>query len=255
MTSPSSNLKSMFNTSAAKVFDVLHLFEIHGGILSLTQIARYSGMSVSSSQRALYTLQQLGYIQKESENKLYSLTPKILTLAYSYTKSNRLIDRASMIMHELSASLGETVNLTTVFDDEVVIISRRLSRFIINNQVGVGAKMPVYCTASGLAYISALEETQAVEILNRTARVKMTQNTEIDIDVIVQRLRVIKEQGYALTYEESFVGDATISCPILEMDRPVGALTIAVPTSRWQMDDMERMFAAPLIAATRAISR
>lgn len=247
--------KNMFNASAAKVFDVLNLFEVLGPSLSLTQVSKHGKLSIGSSQRALYTLQLLGYIERDIENKLYNLTPKVLALGYSFTKKNALIDRAALVMHELHNAIGETINLTTIFESEVIILARRVSRFLINNQVGVGARIPVFCTASGLAHLSALDRKVAAEILGKTPRTKLTPRTEVRLDAILNRLKHIREAGYVITYEEVYIGDATISAPIFELGQPVGSLTIAVPTSRWKLEDMQKKLAPPLIAAVRAISR
>ena len=67
-------------------------------------------------------------------------------------------------------------------------------------------------------------------------RVTHTQYTVTDIEEIGTRLALGRRNGYASNREELFIGDMTIAAAVLDGERrPVGAVHVVAPTSRWTL--------------------
>src|SRR6267378_2098084 len=72
--------------------------------LSPSTAARRTGMTRAAARRYLLTLQQLGYV--ESDGKLFSLTPRVLRLGWSYVDSANVARIAQPFLQRITSVLG-----------------------------------------------------------------------------------------------------------------------------------------------------
>ena len=64
-----------------------------------------------------------------------------------------------------------------------------------------------------------------------------------------------REVGVAWASQECYLGDLTIAAPVLgPAGRPVAAVNVAGPTSRWSLADLRRQLAPLLIQTAQAAS-
>nr|WP_201296880.1 IclR family transcriptional regulator [Halomonas tianxiuensis] len=140
---------SLFNQSIEKAFAILGLFGAQHSQLSLSEIARLSGMSMGSVQRITHTLEQLGYLIKVPASRKYRIGIKILTVASQYLEADLLVDCANPYLSDLSNRCLETVSLTEPSGLEMVYVARFTSRHYIPIHMPIGSRVPMYCTASG----------------------------------------------------------------------------------------------------------
>lgn len=244
--------------SVEKAFLVLNAFDGRDLSMSLTQLASVIGLDLSATQRFTHTLTKLGYLQKDSDTKRFRLAVKALDLGHHYLRGNLLVERAMPYLLHLSKETEETVNLTVRDDTEVVFIVRFMCRQLLNlNDTGVtvGARMPAYCTASGIAMLSQLSRDETVDILNRSELKAHTPHTTYRIKDLLKKLEITATRGYAIAFEEFFVGDLAVAAPILSHDGPVGAINISVPRARLSREEAEERFSPLVLAAAQSVSQ
>ena len=97
-------------------------------------------------------------------------------------------------------------------------MQRFVSRHVLTPEVIVGTRLPAYCTSSGLAILSALPEDEARAVLSRSNRITYTQYTQTDPDQIMERLARFRQQGYAHTEDEMYLGDIATAVAVLGAD-------------------------------------
>lgn len=246
---------SLFVNSVEKAMRVLTVFGSRRRQLSLSQISAMTGLDMSAAQRFTFTLLHLKLLRKDSESKLYELSPRMLDFGYQYMASNELVSRATPFLQQLSVETEETVNLTTLDGAEIVFLQRIVSRHVLTPEVIVGTRLPAYCTSSGLAILSVLPPHEVAVVLDASNLVKYTQHTITDRDQILGRLEKIRALGYAHTEDEMYLGDIATAVPIVDSDgRPLGAINVAVARSRWKGAEDELRISSLLMAAGRAIS-
>src|SRR5215475_9905648 len=68
---------------------LLHALGESAAPVSLSEIARAADLPRATARRILFTLQHGGFVA--SDGKLFALTPRVLTLAGSYLRSNQLV--------------------------------------------------------------------------------------------------------------------------------------------------------------------
>lgn len=248
-------MSPLYVNSVEKALRVLRAFDGSRPTMTLTQIAEASQLDFSAVQRFTFTLTQLGLLYKDPETRLYGLTPRTLEFGYRYLRSNMLVERASPYLLQLSNDCKETVNLNVLDGLDIIILSRILCRQIVNVDAIVGARYPAFCTAAGLAILSALPRAEALELVAASDLRKFTKHTINTTDQIIAEIERTAGRGYGLTCEQIYIGDISLAAPILGFDgRPVGALNISVPTSRWNVNDLEATFSQQVVAAANAVS-
>lgn len=241
--------------SVEKAFRVLRAFDGAHAALGLTQIAAATGLDMSAAQRFTHTLVQLGYLAKNEETRRFELTVRALDFGYRYTRGSALVALGLPVLMHLSKETEETVNLTVLDATEIVFVSRVMSRHVLNNDVVTGTRLPAFCTAPGMAILSALPEVEALDILARSDLCAYTPQTTWQMADLAAKLKASAERGYATAFEEYFPGDLSIAAPVFGRDgRPAGAINIAVSTSRYTPEGAEKSFAPLIVAAARSIA-
>lgn len=253
---PKSEQSSLFIGSTEKTFRVLHAFDGQSRHLTMIDIARAAGLDRSATQRAVYTLEVLGYLQRVPGTRNYGLTSKVLQFSYNYIRANELIDKASPYLLDLSRELGETTNVQELDGHEIVFVARFPGRHLVNIDIVVGARLPALFTASGTAMLSRLPEEQVREVLAQTRLEPMTHFTEIDPEKLMERIRAAARRGYAAVESETVLGDISVAAPITDHDgHAVAAINISVPTTRWTMERVEAELAKHVQVAATSISK
>lgn len=245
----------LFNQSLEKGLAVLRAFNAQHRTMTLGDVASATGISKSSAQRMVHTLETLGYICKHAKTRRYQLTPKVMEVGYNYLAADILVDVANPFLSELANITGETVNLTEPYDGEMVYVARFVASKFIPIHMPIGSRIPMYCTASGRAYLSALEPGEAQAILESSERTVHTPHTRTDVEDIMQLLAASRERGFASNREELFLGDMTIASPVFNSERkPVASVHVVAPTSRWSVEEAEKKLGPLVLECARAIS-
>jgi len=245
---------TMFNHSFAKGLKVLFAFKGSNGSMSLSEVAKQLQMSISSTQRFLYTLEKLGLVAKSPGTKKYRLTLGVLELGYNYIASDPLVEAANPFLAELSNITGETTNLTKPIGLDMIYVSRVVAAKFIPIHMPTGSRIPMYCTGSGRAYLSALPDDEVQRMLKASTLTRHTQWTETDPDRIFNLIAQSRRNGYAYNKEELFLGDMTLAAPIIGGNgTPVACVHIVAPTSRWTLEEAQARLAPPLLACARGV--
>ncbi|MCW5220549.1 IclR family transcriptional regulator [Verminephrobacter aporrectodeae subsp. tuberculatae] len=247
---------SLFVGSTEKAFQVLEAFHGPHRHMSMAEIARTAELDRSATQRLVYTLEKLGYLRRIPDSLLYGLSSKVLRLSYHYLRSHDLIERASPYLLDISRSLGETVNLHELDGHEVVFLARFPGQHLMNVDFAVGHRLPAVFTASGRAILSRLGDAQRRAVIAATPLQAATAHTETDPQALLARIEEAAHGGYALTMNQTMVGDIAVAVAITdEQGLPVGAINVSVPTTRWTVEKARDQLVAHVQLAATSISK
>lgn len=243
----------LFVESLERGFEVLRAFEGHES-LGLAEIAEKAGITRSAAQRFTHTLEVLGFLRRDAARR-WRLTPRTLEFGTYYLAADPLIAQATPHLVDLNNDCGETVNLSRPDGLDMVF----LGRFTANRRSFIhmpqGMRVPMFCGATGRAYLATLPRDAAQEMVERSVRRAFTPSTQTDPDRIMEAVDAARERGFATAAEQFYVGDLNIACAIVGTDGTgLGAVNISCPTSRWSMADMERELAPRLIETVGFIS-
>lgn len=254
--SPADGPDRLMVASVEKAFLVLSAFGKDHPTLSLTQVAAAIGMDISTAQRFTHTLTKLGYLRRDPQTKYFELTSKSLDFGYHYIKSNRLIDKAMPYLLHLSKETEEAVNLTTLDGEQIVFVSRFMSRHVLNTDVIVGTRMPAYCTAPGLAMLAQLPSDEIDKVLDQSDLKPFTPYTIFKRADVISKLQEVKTAGFATAYNQIFMGDGSIAAAIINRrGEPEAAVNIGVSCARYTPEQVSNQFSSLVIATARSISQ
>ncbi|MCO5975635.1 IclR family transcriptional regulator [Ideonella oryzae] len=246
----------LFNQSLEKGLEVLRAFDAAHRTLTLAELAGLTGMSKASAQRTVHTLQVLGYVGKHPQTRRFQLLPKVIELGFNYIAAHPLIRTAHPYLSQLANASGETASLTEAVGTDMVYVAQLLTPKFIPVLTPVGMRVPMYCTSSGRAWLSCLDEAQARALLEAAPRPARTAATLTAVDDILAKVAECRRIGVATNCEELFLGDMGIGAPVVDSrGQPVAAVHIAPPTSRWTLDEAQRKLGPMVIECARAISQ
>jgi IclR family transcriptional regulator, pca regulon regulatory protein len=252
---PSPAHDPLFNSSVGKALALLESFGGGRRALNLAELAGGVGMSMSSAQRCTHTLARLGYLRRDPRVKRWVLTPRTLALSHGYLAGHALIEQATRHLIDLNQVSGESVSLSEPDGDDMVFVARFPSRkpFVIH--MPVGHRLPMYCTASGRAYLAALPAALAERIVRRSSLRALTPYTLTEPREIMKRIHAARAAGYAWSEQECYRGDLTIAAAVLDADgAAVAAVNVSAPTSRWTLAQLRARLSPVLLETARAAS-
>ena len=135
------------------------------GELSVTKVAEHLGLNRTGSHRFLATLRELGYVEKNQDNR-YQLTFKMLELGMKMANRFEIRREARSYMQQLSIAFRETVNLGFRDGLEILHLDKIDSLEILRMDSPVGSRAPAYCTALGKASLAFLPKNELDALLN-----------------------------------------------------------------------------------------
>ena len=245
----------LFNQSLEKGLAVLRAFDASHRTMTLAELAEQTGMTKGSAQRTVHTLQVLGYVGKHPRMRRFQLLPKAMEIGANYLVGHPLVQIAHPYLAQLSNASGETANVTEPVGQDMLYLAQLVTSKFIPVFTPVGMRIPMYCSSSGRAYLSALPDEQARALLQDSSRTTRTQFTLTDVDAIMAKIAECRQAGYATNCEELFLGDMGLAAPLIDRQgKAVGALHLSPPTSRWTMEEAQKKLAPMLIECARAIS-
>jgi DNA-binding IclR family transcriptional regulator len=227
--------------------------------LGVTELARRLDLHKNNVFRLLATLEEKQWVE-QTDAELYRLGAKCVRLSQAYKRTRLLTRHARPSLAALCRETGETAHLAVLSGFEVVHLDGEQSRGVIAGTLRVGARVPSHCTALGKVLLacgdrSTLEDYDR-EIASKQGVAARTEATIVDRDKLIEHLRHVAAQGFALDVEEYEPGVSCGAVPVMDAKgNLVGALSISGPSSRLDRETLESRIVPPLLRAGAALSR
>lgn len=246
---------ALFVGSLEKGFRVLAAFSDDFPALGVTEIALRTGLDKSAAQRFSNTLHQLGYLEKDAATRRYRPGRRLMEMSYTYLRHSVLGAAAMPRLIEAGSTYQTTVNLAER-EDTTVIYTVRIPHVKAAYSATVpGRRVPIFCSASGIAMMARMSEEEAHDILERSTMVKRLPTTETDKGKIMKAVAQARRRGFAMTYGQQLPREISIAAPIVDVrGRPIGAVQIPVYTPAWKQADAAEKLGPLAIEAADGIS-
>jgi IclR family pca regulon transcriptional regulator len=226
-----------FVEALARGLAVIRCFDQDHERLTISEVARLAQLTRATARRSLLTLNALGYVA--TDGKRFWLTPKILSLGHAYLSSTPLPRLLQPVLEQVSEQTHESCSASILEGGEIVYIARAATRRVISVGLGVGSRLPAYCTSMGRVLLAALEPAQLEAYLERTPLRPLTPYTLTDPQLLRQELARVREGGYALVDQELELGLRSIAVPVKNArGRVLAAMNIGVQAGRVSQAEM-----------------
>ncbi len=242
-----------FMTSLARGLAVIRAFGEQRRSLTIAQISHKTGIPRAAVRRCLHTLRQLGYADSEANN--FSLTPKILTLGYSYLSSTPLAVTAQPCLNDISRTLHESSSLAVLDGNDVLYIARAATSRIMSIALNAGSRLPAYCTSLGRAMLAHLPDDELHAYLQRVELKPFTERTVVSEKRLRDTLAGVRQAGYSIVEEELEVGLRSIAVPVRGASgRVTAALNVGAQAARVPRKQMEEEFLPVLLRGAQELA-
>jgi IclR family pca regulon transcriptional regulator len=244
-----------FIESLSRGLAVLSVLSEGPSPLNLTELSYKIHLSKSTVQRLTYTLQKLGYLDRDGETKKFRLGHKTLSLGLSVMKNLDLRKVAFPYLDKSSKEIGETVNLAILDGTEIVYVERIKTQQILNINLQVGSRLPAYCTSMGKAMLAFLPEDRLKQVLKKMELTPLTPYTVKLRKDLIKELEGVRIRGFATNNEELSIGLRSVAAPVRNFTGEViAAVNIAVPSIRVSQKKLETVLATKVVETANKIS-
>jgi IclR family pca regulon transcriptional regulator len=238
--------------SLARGLAVIRAFTAETPELTLSEVARATGLTRAAARRFLLTLVDLGYVR--TDGRLFALSPRVLELGYAYLSSLSLPEVAEPHLERLVAEVHESASVAVLDDEDVVYVARVATSRIMRVTINIGTRFPAYCTSMGRVLLAGLSPSELDAYLARADLRRFTPRTVTTPAVLRAELDRVRAQGWAMVDQELEEGLRSIAAPIRDRSGAVvAAANISTHASRTTPEAARGELLPPLLATTAHI--
>jgi len=241
-----------FVQSLERGLAVIRAFNHEHPRLTLSDVAKETGMTRAAARRFLITLEHLGYVS--ADGRLFSLRPSVLQLGYAYLSSFSLAEIAQDHLEELANDLHESCSGSVMDGDDIVYVARASTNRIMTIGLSVGARLPAYCTSMGRVMLAYYDD-EALETYLTTANLQArTDRTITDASELRDELLRIRMRGWCLLDQELEDGVRSVAVPVHDATgRVVASINTSTHASRVTVDMLMDSFLPRLLQCAAQI--
>src|SRR3954469_21450277 len=241
-----------FVQSLERGLAVIRAFDEHNVELTLSDVARSTGLTRAGGRRLLRPLADLGYVR--TDGGWFSLTPRVLELGYAYLSSLSLTDVAEPHLERLVAEVHESSSVSVLDGEDIVYVARVPTSRIMTVSISVGTRFPAYATSMGRVLLAGLGEEATEAYLERVPLRPLSPRTVTSTAGLRAELAKVRRRGWALVDQELEEGLRSAAAPIRDRTgETVAAMNISAHASRMTIGAARRTLVPPLLATAARI--
>ncbi|MFA7669025.1 MAG: IclR family transcriptional regulator C-terminal domain-containing protein [Burkholderiaceae bacterium] len=239
--------------SFARGLAVIRSFSAEAPSQTMTEVAQRTGLTRAGARRILHTLHALGYV--EIDGRQFRLTAKVLDLGFAYLSSLPLWSLAEPFVEDLVRDVQESSSVAVLNDQDIVYVLRVPTHKIMSINLGVGSRLPAYCSSMGRVLLASLADDTLAQHLASTDFVARTPHTLTDPGQVREAILQVREQGWALIDQELELGLISLAAPISgRSGKVLAAVNVGLHSSRMNAEDAKQAVLPKLLKTARQIT-
>ena len=188
------------------IIDLIEIFLEDEEDKTVTEIARSSGLNISTANRIASTLVKRGYLKQAGRRGKYALGTRFLDFSNAINNRIKIRDISMPFLGKLAFSLNECAVLTVLNGFDSTVACSVSSDHILNITPKEISGVALHSTCTGKAILSHFSDLEFEDFCKNVRLIAETDNTITNIDELRKHLLIIKEQGVATEEEEHVVG-------------------------------------------------
>lgn len=239
--------------SVDRAIELLFILESSSRDMGITELSKMLGVQKSTVHNLVQTLLARDFV-RQTDSGRYTLGFRLMRIGKAASERLDIRRLAFPILNELAMEANEYVLLALLNRDEVAIIDSvapQRSTFIVPR---IDFSHTFHCTALGKVFLAFASPERQKRIFERPLS-KYTPYTLVDDQTLSIEINKIKEQGFAVSCNETIEGVTCIGAPIFNAHGKLeAAVSISSATARLTSDRYLSM-AAILMEKAAAISK
>ncbi|TJW47504.1 MAG: IclR family transcriptional regulator, partial [Mesorhizobium sp.] len=200
----------------------------------------------------LLTLVTAGHATQSG--RLFSLSPRLLTVARTWLDGSSIWTFAAPILREVAARLNEACSAAILSGEDVVYVARVPGRRILSVSLEIGTRLPAYCTSMGRILLSGLPPEDLETFLAKATIDRRTPKTILERALLAEAIRKASADGFAIVDEELELGLRSMAVPINDRTgRIVAAINVSTQSARFTVSEMSEKILPVLLGAKQRI--
>ncbi|MGW4477766.1 IclR family transcriptional regulator [Rhodococcus triatomae] len=225
----------LMDTLLNKARRVLDAFDADSHVLSLTELARRSGVPKTTVHRIASEFVDWGLLERAGTK--YCLGMRLFELGHLVPAQRHLRDAALPYLQELHATAQATVHLSIRDGLDVLYVDKLSGHGALELPSRVAGRLPLYMTATGKA-ILAYSPPELVEQVVDNGLTRATQLTVGSAGRLRGQLERTRAQLFAVEVEEVVLGVGSVAVPLFSRSELIGAVSLTTATSRMNIERM-----------------
>ena len=217
-------------TVASRVLAILGAFDDRHRALTLTDLARRSGLTLTTAHRLVGELTGWGALRRDEDGR-YLVGRRLWQLGLLAPVQTNLREAASPFLHDLYGATLATVHLAVREGTEVLYVDRLSGHASVPVVSTVGSRLPLHSTGVGKVLLAHAPDDVRRRVLAAPLP-RLTPYTVTEPARLSRQLARVRQDGYAATVEEMTLGACTVAVPVTVGEDVLAALGIVVPDLR-----------------------
>jgi IclR family KDG regulon transcriptional repressor len=193
---------------------VLRLLAEEGVPLRLADVQKKTGLHKTVAFRLLKTLVASRFVEQDPDTGRFHIGIGAFEVAQAYPHGSSLIGLSRRHLRTLVDGSPHTAYLATLDGFEIVYLTSVEGTGPLRVHVNAGSRKPAHATAVGKALLAELDDAQIVALAEEFGFVQLTPSTITSAEKLLESVREVREQGYALNSEEAYPGIGAIATVI-----------------------------------------
>ena len=224
---------------------ILRCFADHPGELTLSEIARATGLTTSTAHRLLASM-QANQLVRQTQGRRYTPGQLLVHLVRRGAVSTSLREAAVPVMVALRDEVEETVGLHTLTqsDERMVVDQVESHHALRRTYTEIGVPIPLPYGAPGKVLTAWLPRKRREKVLSHELS-QLTPTTVIDPAVLRSQLDETVRRGFAVSYAERTPGIRSVAAPVFDHHGSIaGCLSVSGPELRMPVERLQELGAA-----------
>jgi DNA-binding IclR family transcriptional regulator len=241
------------SNAAGRLLAVLDAFGPEHRALSLSEIARRAGLSLSTAHRLVCELARWGALERGPTGR-YTIGLRMLELAALSPRGLGLREAAFPYLDELHHRTRGNVHLGVRDGAEVVYVETICACATHPTNGRMGDRWPMHVTGTGLVLL-AFGERDLQERVLRGPLERLTPLTVTDPAQLRRELAQIRQSGFAVARGRITVPDLVVAVPVYDQFGGVAAaISVVMETERAKPQVLANMLTMASGAITRRLA-
>ena len=244
-----------FSKTIEKGLLILNLFDRDHSKRSLSEISQITGINKTSVFRFVNTLVELGYLRKNSSNRLIRLGPRAFVLGQNFFHGFDLLQGVKPIIDKTSMQHNVSIDSALVHGHTLISLYRRELPNLIYFRLPLIME-ELHTRALGKAVLAQLEDTELSSFFKSLQLKKLTTKTICKKEELLKDLKLTKNRGYSINNEEYIQGLICIGAPLINFNTKTvaGAVSLDFPASEFSLIAIERNYTGILTKLASELS-
>jgi len=212
-------------SATSRALSALDAFDSGHQVLTLSQIARRTGLPVATAHRLLAELCAARLLARRPDGA-YEVGARMWRLGL-LAPPTRLRETALPFLQDLVLATGHTAHLAVLDGPNALVVDRLAGSRTQPTRHSPGTRLPLHCTAVGKVLLAHATTALQDEVLRRPAR--HTPWTVTDVAALRRQLAAIRRAGVATSAQEHREGVSSLAVPVHGSSGVVAALGILAP--------------------------